>query len=238
MGTDEATSVLATPEQITTQSIWWERHFQAERAQLRRGALLKRMLDLFLCLLLVPILLPVFLVIALVIRLDSSGPVIFQHRRLSRYGKVFYMLKFRSMLDGADKMLAALLANDPEARKEFEETYKLQKDPRCTRVGRWLRRTSLDELPQVLNVLRGDMSLVGPRAIVEPELGKYGAYGPRLLLVKPGITGLWQVSGRSAVAYPERVQLDMAYVQNWSLATDLKILLKTPLRVLRRDGAC
>ena len=238
MATDETTSVLAASEQIATESIRWEGHLQAERAHLRRGALLKRLLDLLMCFLLLPILFPGCLVIAFVICLDSSGPVFFRHRRLGRYGKVFYMLKFRSMVEGADKMLAGLLASDAGARKEFEETYKLQKDPRCTRVGRWLRRTSLDELPQVLNVLWGDMTLVGPRAIVESELRKYGAYGSRLLLAKPGITGLWQVSGRAAIPYPERVRLDVYYIQNWSLALDLRILFKTPLRVLRGDGAC
>jgi len=237
LATDEATPTLTATEEIATETILWRPDYQAERAHLRRGAFLKRLVDLFLCLLLLPILLPVCLVVAVAIRLDSSGPALFRHRRLGRDGKVFCMLKFRSMVDGADKMLAGLLASDPDARKEFEETYKLQEDPRCTRVGRWLRRTSLDELPQVFNVLRGDMSLVGPRAIVEPELDRYGDYGVRLLLVKPGITGLWQVNGRSDVSYPERVQLDMSYIDRQCTSLDLWILLRTVAVVLRRTGA-
>ncbi|HEY6971219.1 MAG TPA: sugar transferase [Candidatus Angelobacter sp.] len=235
--TNEATPILRQPEHGTAQSIRWGPYWQEERAHLRHAAILKRLVDLFLCLLLLPILLPACILIAVAIRLDSPGPVFFQHRRLGRYGQVFYMLKFRSMVKGAEKMLAGLLASNPEARKEFERSYKLQQDPRCTRIGRWLRRTSLDELPQVFNVLRGQMSLVGPRAIVEPELEKYGAFASRLLLVKPGITGLWQVNGRSDVAYPERVQLDMSYVDRQSITLDLWILFRTIAVVLRRKGA-
>jgi lipopolysaccharide/colanic/teichoic acid biosynthesis glycosyltransferase len=237
LATDELIPVPADTEQITSDSIRWETNYDAERAHLRRGVFVKRLVDVLLSLLLLPVLLPVFLLVSLAIRVDSSGPIFFRHRRLGLNSKPFFMLKFRSMVDGADKMLDKLLSSDPSALKEFEESYKLQNDPRCTRVGRWLRRTSLDELPQVLNVLRGEMSFVGPRAIVEPELEKYGQEGPRLLLVKPGITGLWQVSGRSDLPYPERVRLDMSYIDRQSVALDLWVLLRTIFVVLHRTGA-
>ncbi len=237
MATDKTTPVLTTSEPVASSRVTWLPLDQATRARRRRGAFWKRLSDLVLCSLMLPFLIPVGCVIALLIRLDSPGPVFFRHRRLGRYGNVFYMLKFRSMVDGADKMLAGLLASDPAARKEFEDTYKLQNDPRCTRIGRWLSRTSLDQIPQILNVLRGDISRGGPRAIVEPELEKYGEFGGRLLLVKPGITGLWQVSGRSDLPYPERVQLDMSYIDRQSTRLDISILFRTVVVVLHRTGA-
>jgi lipopolysaccharide/colanic/teichoic acid biosynthesis glycosyltransferase len=235
--TEKTTSILTPSEEARPQTIVYQPVPEAPAASLAKGESLKRVLDIVFCLLLMPVVIPICLVVALLIRLDSAGPVFFRHRRLGQFGTTFDMLKFRSMVDGADKMLASLLANDPVARKEFEDTYKLQKDPRCTRVGRWLRRTSLDEIPQLFNVLRGEMSIVGPRAIVEPELQKYGDAGYRLLTVKPGITGMWQVSGRSDVTYPERIQLDMAYIEQRSVRLDLSILLRTVLVVFRRTGA-
>lgn len=190
---------------------------------------------LVLCLILLPVLL--FLIIAL---RCSGSPVFYSHQRIGRHGKPFGCLKFRSMRPDGDKMLEALLQSDPVARQEWLATRKLRNDPRITRLGRFLRTTSLDELPQLFNVLRGDMSLVGPRPVVAAELTQY--YGPdgaaAYEAVRPGITGLWQVSGRSDTGYAERVALDMTYVRDRSLLLDLKILWRTVGAVLCRDGAC
>ncbi len=197
---------------------------------------LKRGVDIIGSALLLVLLSPVMLVVALAIRLDSPGPVLFRHRRAGYAGGFFELLKFRSMRPDAEKMLKA----DPELWKRYvENDFKLpeSEDPRITPLGRFLRRSSLDELPQLLNVLKGDMSLVGPRPVVEPELEKYRGQIPTLLSVKPGVTGLWQVSGRSDVAFPERAQLDLEYVRRWSLVGDLWILFMTIPAVLYQRGA-
>ena len=141
------------------------------------------------------------------------------------------------MIPNAEAALQKLLASDPAVRQEYEATYKIKKDPRITRLGRTLRRWSIDELPQLINVFRGDMSLVGPRQILSSEIHKYGAYGEKLITVRPGITGLWQVSGRSRLSYDERVRLDVYYIDHLSFGMDLHILLKTPLAVVNGDGA-
>ncbi|MDI3280997.1 MAG: sugar transferase, partial [Bacillota bacterium] len=146
-------------------------------------------------------------------------------------------LKFRTMIQDAEKVLRELLTQNPELAAEYRRDFKLRQDPRITRVGRFLRRTSLDELPQLINVLRGEMSLVGPRPIVPEEIEKYGFWGRFLLRVPPGVTGFWQVSGRSDVDYEERIKLDMYYINNWSLGLDLAILLRTIPAVLQRKGA-
>jgi len=175
---------------------------------------------------------PVFVAVGALVALDSGWPIIYRRRVVGRKGE-FDAFKFRSMRKDAD---AALLA-DPTLQAEFEENYKLKNDPRLTRLGAFLRRSSLDELPQFLNVLRGEMSLVGPRMKTPVEVEKYGDYKEALLTVKPGITGYWHVHGRQAVDYNERIRMDMYYIQNWSLAMDLWILFKTPLKVLRKEGA-
>lgn len=181
--------------------------------------------------------LPVFAVIAFLVRLDG-GPVFYAHPRVGRDGRVFGCRKFRSMVVDADARLATLLASDPEARREWEATRKLRRDPRVTRVGRFLRATSLDELPQLINVVLGEMSLVGPRPVTEAELAAhYGAAAEHYLSVRPGITGLWQISGRSDTSYAQRVALDVAYATRPSLVQDIRILLATPVAVLRRRGA-
>lgn len=181
--------------------------------------------------------LPVFLVIAALVRLDG-GPVFFAHERVGRGGRSFGCLKFRSMVTDSDRRLISLLATDPTARAEWDATRKLRRDPRVTWIGRFLRATSLDELPQLVNVLRGDMSLVGPRPVQAAELAvHYGAAAGHYLAVRPGITGPWQVSGRSDTTYAQRVALDVAYVANPSILTDLRILLRTPFAVLARRGA-
>jgi lipopolysaccharide/colanic/teichoic acid biosynthesis glycosyltransferase len=180
---------------------------------------------------------PVFLVLALLVKMDG-GKAFYAHGRVGRHGQRFGCLKFRSMVMDADKRLAALLETDPVARMEWEATRKLRNDPRVTRVGRFLRSTSLDELPQLINVLKGEMSLVGPRPVLASELADhYGAAAQHYLSVRPGITGPWQISGRSDTSYAQRVALDVAYATRPSFWGDVKILLRTPMAVLARRGA-
>lgn len=194
---------------------------------------LKRMLDIIVsgCVLLVSW--PVMLTVAAAIKFDSPGPVFYRRRVVGVRGKPFDALKFRTMYVDADERLA----RDAELRLQFEENYKLRNDPRVTRVGRLLRRTSLDELPQIFNVLRGQMSLVGPRMITSDEAERYGKWRMNLSTVKPGITGLWQVSGRSDVSYEERVVLDMRYIRNFSIWLDLHLLWQTIPAVIKGRGA-
>ena len=180
---------------------------------------------------------PLFLVLAFLVRADG-GAAFYSHPRVGRGGKMFGCLKFRSMVIDSQARLEALLERDPAARAEWEATRKLKNDPRVTRIGRFLRSTSLDELPQLFNVLRGEMSLVGPRPVQQSELERfYGAAATHYMAVRPGITGLWQVSGRSETSYDTRVALDVAYVSSQSLWADIIILLRTPLAVLSRRGA-
>lgn len=176
---------------------------------------------------------PVVLAGVVAVALSSGRPVLFRRRCVGRGGAAFDAFKLRTMRVDAD----AMLARDAAMREEFEERFKLVTDPRITRVGRILRRWSIDELPQLVNVVRGEMSLVGPRMITQPELAKYGARARDLLGVRPGITGLWQISGRQEVSYEKRVALDLEYLTRWSLMGDVVILLRTPLAVLRAVGA-
>ncbi len=175
---------------------------------------------------------PLFCFLSLLIRLQDGGAVIYKRRVVGPKGE-FDAYKFRTMRPDAD----AILASNPSLRAAFERNFKLKSDPRVTPVGAFLRKYSLDELPQVFNVLKGEMSLVGPRMITAAELRKYGEYQELLLTVKPGLTGYWQVNGRQQISYEERVQMDVFYICNWSLLMDLKILLKTPFAVLRGEGA-
>ncbi len=180
---------------------------------------------------------PILIVIALWIYKDSPGPVIFKHRRIGKNGKEFNCYKFRSMCIDAKEKLEELLKNDPQAKAEWEKDFKLKNDPRITKSGAFLRKTSLDELPQIFNVLKGEMSLVGPRPIIRDEIARYGEYIGDYLMVKPGITGMWQVSGRSDIDYKERVLLDSWYTRNWSVWLDVTLLFKTFKVVLLRKGA-
>ena len=180
---------------------------------------------------------PILLFIAVWIYKDSPGPVIFKHIRIGKDGKPFPCYKFRSMCVDAKEKLAELLVNDPAAREEWERDFKLKDDPRITRSGAFLRKTSLDELPQIFNVLRGEMSLVGPRPIIKEELERYGEFVGDYLMVKPGITGMWQVSGRSDTTYEERVQMDTWYVRNWSVWLDVMLLWRTLKAVAKGKGA-
>lgn len=209
-------------------------------AQWREGLQphVKRAMDVLGAGAMLAVLAPFMLAIALIIRLDG-GPALFGHRRVGRHGREFFCLKFRSMVTDSQARLEALLARDPAARAEWEATQKLKNDPRVTRIGRFLRATSLDELPQLINVLLGQMSLVGPRPVIQSELDRfYGAAAAHYMSVRPGLTGLWQVSGRSDTGYAQRVALDVAYVARPSLWQDVSILLRTPMVVLSRRGAC
>jgi lipopolysaccharide/colanic/teichoic acid biosynthesis glycosyltransferase len=194
--------------------------------------LVKRALDLLGSGVLLCVLSPVFLAVALLVWI-SDGPPVLYPRRVVGSRSEFNAYKFRTMLRNAD----AILANDPQLRNAFSKDFKLKSDPRVTRAGAWLRKYSLDELPQLVNVLKGEMSLVGPRMITAPELAKYGQYQELLVSVKPGLTGCWQIQGRQDVPYEERVCIDVHYITHWSLGLDFVILLKTPWRVVRGRGA-
>lgn len=180
---------------------------------------------------------PVLVLIALAVWMQDGGSPIFVHYRLGRGGKLFPCLKFRSMVVDSQARLATLLATDPAAAAEWARDQKLRDDPRITRLGQWLRKTSLDELPQLFNVLAGQMSLVGPRPIVESEIWRYGRYYQHYCSVRPGITGLWQVSGRNDLSYRRRVVLDTVYARTRSLAVDLAIMLRTVPAMLSGRGS-
>ena len=207
-------------------------------------ALLKRLMDIAGSLALLTILFPVFLTIAIAIKLTSKGPILFRQVRLGQYGKKFTFLKFRSMFVGNnhaihEQYVKQFIAGAQGLEQGGQKQYKLTADPRITRVGQLLRKTSLDELPQLLNVLGGRMSLVGPRPPLMYEFKAYDLWHKeRLMAVKPGITGLWQVEGRSRVKFDEMVRLDIRYAREWSLWLDIKILLQTPLAVISGAGAC
>jgi len=198
--------------------------------------IIKRSFDVICTMPLLFVLTPLLVIVALLVRRDD-GPIIFGHERIGQHGRKFRCFKFRTMVVNADVVLQELFANDLHARAEWEKDFKLKNDVRVTAIGRLLRRTSLDELPQLWNVLRGDMSLVGPRPVTEQELDRYGQDVRYYLMAKPGITGLWQVSGRNDIEYARRVSLDVSYVQHWSLLQDVTILIKTIGVVMRRDGA-
>lgn len=202
-----------------------------------RRLALKRGLDLLLCCTGGLLVLPFLLFIALAIMVESPGTPFFRQQRIGRWGKPLTILKFRTMVPDAEAQLQRCLAKDPELRAEWEADQKLRCDPRITRVGQLLRKTSLDELPQIWNVLLGDMSLVGPRPIVESEIAKYGQAFDAYVEVRPGITGLWQVSGRNDLSYTQRILLDRYYISNWSIWLDLAILLRTVPVVFGRKGA-
>ena len=193
----------------------------------------KRLIDVILAGAALLIFWPLLAVLGLVVRVSSAGPTLFRQERVGREMRPFTMLKLRTMVDGADRLVAGLL-DETGADQRF---YKFQDDPRITRTGRWLRRWSLDELPQLWNVVRGDMSLVGPRPGLASEVESYESWQLARLAVRPGLTGAWQVSGRSEVGFDDCVRMDLAYIENWSLRGDLIILAKTIPAVLRQRGA-
>lgn len=198
---------------------------------------IKRIFDLTLTIVGGLMISPILLLIALVVAIDNRGRIIFAHRRVGAAGKKFSCYKFQTMVPDAKEKLEKYLAENPEAQREWDETFKLINDPRVTKLGAFLRRTSLDELPQLWNVIRGEMSLVGPRPIVQKEVPRYGKNIREYYMVLPGITGMWQVSGRSDTTYPERVAMDTWYVRNWSVWIDLMYLFKTVKAVIIGKGA-
>jgi len=202
-----------------------------------RNRILKKTFDFLASFLGTIFILPILFAIGIAIYIASPGPVVFAHTRIGAGGKAFPCYKFRSMVTNAQEVLEQYLKDNPDAREEWERDFKLKDDPRVTSVGNFLRKTSLDELPQLFNVIKGEMSLVGPRPIVDKEIPKYGEYINDYYLVRPGITGYWQVSGRSDVDYDSRVQMDSWYVRNWSFWQDVVLLFKTIWVVLERKGA-
>jgi undecaprenyl-phosphate galactose phosphotransferase len=208
------------------------------RLKSRSRMLLHNLFNYFLALLLLPILLPVIALLAYLIKKESPGPVFFAHMRIGKDGKAIPTLKFRSMYSDAKERLEKLLAEDPAIKAEWEKNFKLKDDPRVTKIGAIMRKTSLDELPQIFNVLKGEMSFVGPRPVIQQEIDQYYKEDAQYyFMVKPGITGLWQVSGRSDTDYDFRVETDKWYVLNWSIWLDIVILFKTVKVVLFREGA-
>ena len=208
------------------------------RTGIRRKVYLgiKRIFDIVASLLAIILLSPVFLIFIVLIRIDSKGKAFYKHKRIGKYGKYIYLYKFRSMYIDADDRLKELL-KDPKMKKEWEENFKLENDPRITKIGKFLRKTSLDELPQLLNILKGDMSIVGPRPVIDEEIKKYGKNQKKFLSVTPGLTGWWACNGRSDITYEERMKLELYYVDHCSLLLDIKCILKTVIAVLRKSGA-
>jgi exopolysaccharide production protein ExoY len=199
------------------------------------GGRSKRILDVVLALTALVLAAPIIAFISILIRATAKEPAIFSHTRVGFNGKPFACYKFRTMRPNSDQALAAYLSTNPDAAREWEQNRKLKHDPRVTPLGHVLRKSSLDELPQLLNVLRGEMSCVGPRPIVADELQRYGPYAGDYLQTRPGITGLWQVMGRDAIGYEGRVTMDSMYVRNWSVRADLAILVRTVFAVMRFD---
>ena len=199
----------------------------------------KSIVDIILSLIILSMVFPLFFIIPILIKLTDKGPIFYKQKRIGYKGKPFFIIKFRTMYPDAEKRLKEILEKDPKAREQWEKTWKLRNDPRITPIGKLLRKTSLDELPQFFNVLKGEMSVVGPRPVVEEELKKfYKDKAKYYISVKPGITGYWQVEGRSDIKdYEKRVEMDVWYVKNMSLWLDLKIIFKTLWVMLTRKGA-
>ncbi len=200
--------------------------------QSKRSRVLKRTGDIVFSLSVLTLGAPVFIALALLVKASSRGPVFYVQKRIGRDYNSFGCIKFRTMRKDSDRHLHSLLSSSPELQQEFSRDFKLKNDPRITRLGKFLRRSSLDELPQFINVLRGEMSIVGPRPIVNAELSRYGNHMNEVLSVRPGMTGLWQVSGRNNLSYRQRVRLDLRYARTRHFLLDLKIVIKTIMVVL------
>lgn len=225
-------NIALTTEEITTLN------YNNDNIKKVYKACIKRIVDIIIGIIGTIILIPLTAIIWTIEKLSQEkGPVFYAHSRIGKNGKVFKVYKFRSMVVDADKVLKEYLEKYPDERKEYEENIKLKNDPRITKIGKFLRKTSLDEWPQFLNILLGDMSLIGPRPIVEKELELYGDNKQTLLSVKPGLTGYWQANGRSNTTYDQRIQMELYYVKNLSPLLDLKIFFKTFIAVLKKEGA-
>lgn len=194
----------------------------------------KRIMDIILSLFAIFVIWPILLVIALMIKLDSDGNIIYKQNRIGKNGKMFTIYKFRTMVSNADEVMKNFTK---EQREEYEKFFKLENDPRITKMGNFLRKTSLDELPQVFNILIGDMSIIGPRPVVLKEIDKFGNLKDEYLSVRPGLTGWWACNGRSDTTYDERIELEMYYIRNLSFKLDIKCLFRTVMAVLKRKGA-
>ena len=207
------------------------------RSEYEQTTSAKRLLDIAIAGVALIFVLPLLTAVGLLIRLQDGGKAVYAQKRYGRNGRTFMCYKLRSMVANADERLQEILAQDPEARAEWEETQKLTNDPRITPLGHFIRKTSIDELPQLINILRGEMSLVGPRPIVENEISKYGEFYRDYCAVRPGLTGLWQVEGRSDTTYEQRVQLDVKYAHTRNFTGDIMIMLRTVPAVLMSRGA-
>ncbi len=194
----------------------------------------KRIFDVILASIGLVLLSPIFLLLAIIIKIDSKGSVFFAHTRIGKDGKKFKMYKFRTMYENAQDMIKKFT---PEQKQEWEENFKLKDDPRITKIGKILRKTSLDELPQIINIIKGDLSIVGPRPVIDDELEKYGENKEKFLSVTPGLTGYWQANGRSATTYEDRKKMELYYIDHMSAELDLKIFLKTFIKVFKGEGA-
>ncbi|WP_445503112.1 sugar transferase [Microvirga sp. G4-2] len=229
MFSESRTSSLLPKVQGTAQSPALHASFESK---------LKRGFDIVFATLMIFLLFPMMILIALLIWSSSEGPILFRQKRVGIRGRSFGCLKFRTMVPNADRLLQELLDRSPEAMREWEQSFKLKNDPRITPIGHFLRKTSLDELPQLFNVIAGEMSLVGPRPIVTAELPRYGDALQLYLSVRPGLTGLWQINGRSDCSYPERVALDLEYLRTWSFQNDVVIMIRTVGAILSGRGSC
>ena len=210
-----------------------------EMIEVRSGIIyrfIKRTFDFIISGLSLILLSPIFLLIAVLIKFDSKGKVFYKHKRIGKNGEYIYLYKFRSMYSDSKERLEKML-EDPKIRKEWEENYKLDNDPRITKIGSFLRKTSLDELPQLFNILVGDMSIVGPRPVIDDEIKKYGSNKDKLLSVTPGLTGWWACNGRSCTSYEDRMKLELYYVDHRSILLDIKAIIKTAISVIKKDGA-
>lgn len=195
---------------------------------------IKRFMDVTLATIALVVLSPIFLIIAIAIKIESKGPVFFKHTRIGKNGKIIKLYKFRSMVINAEELIKSFT---PEQMQEYKENYKLTNDPRITKIGKFLRKTSLDELPQLLNIIKGELSIIGPRPVVTDELEKYGANTKKFLSVTPGLTGYWAANGRSCTTYEQRMQMELYYIDNLSLKMDIKVFFKTIEAVIKREGA-
>ena len=211
-----------------------ENTMEIKRRKREKYLVIKRGLDIVISFLALILLAPIFLLISLLIKIDSPGKVFFKHKRIGKDGKYIYLYKFRTMYKNADEMKKRFTKEQIE---EYERDFKLKNDPRVTKIGKFLRKTSLDELPQLLNILKGDMALIGPRPVVEKEIEKYGMLKNIFLSVTPGLTGYWACNGRSCTNYDERIKLELFYVYNFCFKLDLKIFFKTIKSVITKEGA-
>lgn len=205
-----------------------------DNEKIRLYSVTKKSMDLILSFIGLILLIPVFLILAILVKQDSKGPVFYAHTRKGKNRSDIKIYKFRTMYSNSDEIFESF---SDEQKEEYYKNFKLDNDERVTKVGDFLRRTSLDEIPQLINVLKGDLSLVGPRPIVEKEICKYGQYADKLFSVIPGITGYWQSHGRSDTSYEERIEMDMYYIDNRSILLDIKIMFKTVISVIKKEGA-